>query len=707
MNTMGRTRCCVPILWLIAAMAAPGPATAAPPEPARPHVAVQDPVLTARFWNHANGADERDGYALLLVRPNILELHELAGPTLIRVLEYPQAVRCAALGPGGRWCIIGLDDRLVREDLVAGAREPLNFRPASALALDASGERLALVRQQWTDEVNPLLPAGSAPLRSVTELSVWDLGSEACLGRAATVIAHRMGTLVWSGDRVLFEGPDEGIMDHVTRGHRWLTTLSLPTGLAEMARGAENKEARQTWISAITAARAAELELVPDRVRARWAGHPAVEQPWVERWNSAVTMAEPRPGELVVALPRGYGVGTLFVSADGTISTGPILTDFIHGHPPRAVAGRILAPKHTAGAAEMHDLARQTVVSAMPRLNQLGTDQQIRYVSTGWLVTGPRETAYFEPNQDGPRWTVQGSPNPVWGPGARRTKRPWLHVPTASATRRLVALCSDPAQHTLEVRSCDDGRVVMTFPGPEMDLTGAAAAFDASGERLAVAWNDSVSLRAVPGGELIAEAAVDLGSSRALRRIIALDGGWWVAADLSTAHVLDRDLRQRFSVPAGHALAANWIGAGDDRSLLIIGETGDIRVADARTGSVTYSSYGVLQPHITSPREGPAQGGVVFGGRVVVRNTGHAGTVELLAASDLRPLMRIQVVPVGERDLGWIAWTPDGLWDASDGAEAFVQCIEGMRPVPRAQCDAARSSAEIRRRLVGAVDPDR
>jgi hypothetical protein len=44
----------------------------------------------------------------------------------------------------------------------------------------------------------------------------------------------------------------------------------------------------------------------------------------------------------------------------------------------------------------------------------------------------------------------------------------------------------------------------------------------------------------------------------------------------------------------------------------------------------------------------------------------------------VEPVHRIRGVPIGEDEPGWVAWTPDGLGDASPEACRFVGVLPGM-----------------------------
>jgi hypothetical protein len=72
--------------------------------------------------------------------------------------------------------------------------------------------------------------------------------------------------------------------------------------------------------------------------------------------------------------------------------------------------------------------------------------------------------------------------------------------------------------------------------------------------------------------------------------------------------------------------------------------------------------------------------------------------VELVDLANARVALTVYPLVVG-KDIGWVAYTPDGLWDASPGAERYVAVV-GPKGLAEARArDARRDPATIRARL--------
>ena len=65
---------------------------------------------------------------------------------------------------------------------------------------------------------------------------------------------------------------------------------------------------------------------------------------------------------------------------------------------------------------------------------------------------------------------------------------------------------------------------------------------------------------------------------------------------------------------------------------------------------------------------------------------------------DLATLLTIHPVMVGDA-IGWVAHTPDGLWDASRGAERFVEVFQNGTVVKVPARESRRQPKTIQARL--------
>jgi hypothetical protein len=668
-------------------------------------VVVQHPVLGPVM-------DSRDGYALVTAARHVVELHSTTEPRLLRMMEFTAVVDHAVLGPDGRWCIVSAGQRMIRIDLSDMSERLIVEDAAGMLALDGESKRLAVLGRL------PLPPEAQAAEPAFKHdrwdrhwfggavLGVWDLENEQWMARIVTPIwvdshgyrgspGHLPG---WEGDIVRAEGADRGIMARRIMGNRWLVRLDGATSEHEIIRGPENETWDRRWMwPALGAARDA-MDRASAELATLWENQHA--RRWSQHRDHTLVFTETKEGNLVVAVPWDRGVyRTLHIGRDGEIRLNPPSTGHVR-RPPRAMAGRLVVPRQEDRRWQMFDLVAGERLAILPERfdlpNRLGW---LWYLPTGWMLVHDELLYYYEPGREKPLWTAQYVPAPpryppAAGEPALPPRRTILHAPVASPRGRLVAVCTNPSEHNLQVRRLDDGHVVMRLDAALEGSVGAA--FDEAGERLAVA--DAKTLRVYRVGDGALLGTVEHGM-RHRPSVHAAEEGW-VLSIWSEAMLLDGQLEKRFEldVSGGEGLRSiQAVGDVPASRLLLLGERGDLSVADAVTGQ-RERHWPQLLTGGSLRSGGPGQAEVIWGGRALVRNTGYAGTIEQLALPDLDPILRIRCVPIGEDELGWVAWTPDGRWDASPGAEQFVYVLQGLDTVA-ADVEARRSPETIRRQI--------
>jgi hypothetical protein len=139
------------------------------------------------------------------------------------------------------------------------------------------------------------------------------------------------------------------------------------------------------------------------------------------------------------------------------------------------------------------------------------------------------------------------------------------------------------------------------------------------------------------------------------------------------------------------------------RRLLLHDSYGNACLADPGTGRV--QSRWVVEGR--SGRSMPARSAVAAGGRLLLRPLAWQGAVEVVDLADLKTALTVYPVAVG-KEIGWVAYTPDGLWDASPGAERYLAVFgpEGRLADAGAR-DAHRDPAALRARLRALWKPAR
>jgi hypothetical protein len=307
----------------------------------------------------------------------------------------------------------------------------------------------------------------------------------------------------------------------------------------------------------------------------------------------------------------------------------------------------------------------------------------------GWTtMASDGLVSYCSPDADAPLWHVQTK---------RLTTPPYLCRPFGSPDGTLIGVAADPSVHALEVRRTSDGEVVMSLEAHEPpEPFGIVAGFDATSGRLAVYLGPQLRLYSIPDAKVIRESVLgeqDLHTRSAIARLIALSDGWWISDRSMSLDVLNEDLATQTTLDFGGISSAAWLGEPAARRLLLTGN-GRARVVDTRSGKTLWRANTLL---------GADQASTAFGARMLATSS-DGGVIEVHALPSLEPVVRVRVIPLNaNNDLGWVAWTPDGWWDASPGAEQFVTAFRGLTALDAAGVAQRRNAELIRTRISAAA----
>ena len=171
-------------------------------------------------------------------------------------------------------------------------------------------------------------------------------------------------------------------------------------------------------------------------------------------------------------------------------------------------------------------------------------------------------------------------------------------------------------------------------------------------------------------------------------------GGQTVVLDSSGGPPLKVDARpvlraQAFPSPAGERVLLEGPLYG----------SGYVALADAATGRLIERWVGCSRELSRVGPEGRAHAVPVAGGRGVVANLGLRQGFDLLDLASNRPVVRIQLVSPDGLSYGWVATTPDGLWDGSPGAERLVAMVRGSLVGDKATKALHHQADAIRERI--------
>jgi hypothetical protein len=273
-----------------------------------------------------------------------------------------------------------------------------------------------------------------------------------------------------------------------------------------------------------------------------------------------------------------------------------------------------------------------------------------------------------------------------------------------NGTRVAFFPASDRAR--LEIRDIRYGDLLRTVsPPPEITPNWTLAlALDGSNQRLLLAQHGRIWLHDLVRG---AWTSVLAGEVPSIGTIWGLDEGWLL--DLSSESlVVHGDGRPGPRLPV---YWISWVGqparassSSVRRFLLVETRPGRAAWIELESGRVRTSWVSQERSRLWSYGDRAHSSIAVTNGdgTILVHPIGFSGAVEVLDLAGVTPRPVLTIYPAWRQpgdSLGWIAVTPDGLWDSSPGVEEYVHAYRGSRRLPVAERNAQRDGDEIARRL--------
>jgi hypothetical protein len=290
-----------------------------------------------------------------------------------------------------------------------------------------------------------------------------------------------------------------------------------------------------------------------------------------------------------------------------------------------------------------------------------------------------------------------GQAEPAW-----ESKLPavtsWHGFLLADEERLLALPAADSTQLAVFVRMAD-GKVLGEARRPPTGngyLVPVGLARD--GKRLAAHLDDRLLLFEVPSGKLLKTHPVK--ERNYFHFLGGLRDGWLISGSYYT-RLFDEEKGWVREVPQfQYVTGADDLDTPAGRRLLLSNSYGRACLVDPGTGKVIHRWVEGGRSG-RAPQEGSA---VAAGGRLLLRPLAWQGAAELVSLKDLKTVLTVYPVPIG-KEIGWVACTPDGLWDASAGAEGFVAVFGPQGPADARARDARRDPAAIRARVREAWGP--
>ncbi|HYT93442.1 MAG TPA: hypothetical protein VEL76_32290 [Gemmataceae bacterium] len=300
----------------------------------------------------------------------------------------------------------------------------------------------------------------------------------------------------------------------------------------------------------------------------------------------------------------------------------------------------------------------------------------------GTLVHHQGHLAFYKPGRDKPEWT-------------RKTASRDLVDTQMDLERKTVALLRGGEPILAECLRLADGEVVGTVPRPK-DVTDnyMSMALSQDGRRLGVVHRSALLVfDAVTGKPLEKHAILHDSYGRGLQ---SWSGGWFVSGESSSQLFDDRVKKWTTPIPFTSSIKLQEIETPRGKRLLLQNYNGQCCLADPASGAVLSrwiaAEYG--------QHRAPLWNAVFAGGKAMVRPTGWIPALEVVDLRDNRVALTLHSVP-GGKHLGFIAYTADGWWDCTPGAERHVAVFHKGVQLEDAARNERRSAAKVAERLAG------
>ncbi|PQO26075.1 hypothetical protein C5Y96_21740 [Blastopirellula marina] len=620
------------------------------------------------------------------------------------------AIRAAAFSPDGQWCIVSTYEHVYRIDLKDASSQLLIEKVAGAVAIDATGEQLAVL-----GDLNLEFPVSPSYETKQTQLGIWDLKQSQWKTKIDTPIKVDH-LVVFDGDSVIGAGVGGRIRTrsgtgsfpchvqfHVTTGKK---SYGIGEGGDSLDYGAPENPLGTP---------------IPD-----YEFPPAIKR--LQAGISAVTPRTPVEQAKFTAQSNGLTGSVWALVADNQ----RIAAVMDHGDQKRSLLTIPITGNLTASDAKVPydiEVCRGRIVQELQgRVTDIETGQQVtrfpdfprnrdrdnrwdQFIGTGWLIRDGVRMSYYVPGHQGP----------VWERECPEGLRKFIPVACSSDGSRIgmFALLDGAAFQVLDSAT---GKVLMQPPlDPEKDSTPPVrlGALSSDGSKVLVIYH---TFRRERYESLLSKVRPDLETTRTVH-IQSLREYDVATGEITYERVLKEGEYYQTIVHTGQA----WVLGGYGNSLYLADKTHtELTIPFARIDWVTpipnrqddallveyrKSANAVVTPDgkllgtwygywLGPGRNGrnlTPMSGIAFNGKVFARRTG-AGEIELRDAQTFDTIAWVHVLQQAQ-NYEWIVYTPDGYWDASPGAEKFVLVTRNGSAVTPADLQSRRAAALLKSRL--------
>ncbi len=662
------------------------------PNPVVPRVVVQDTRLG--YLDASPDGRILVGHGEARGSRHIFHAIDIKTRKTVLMLHLPQRITDVAVAPQNGWFAVAAEKTIYRVDILAGDYEVLLEDVTGQVALNAAGDRLAVL-----GAIDFEGPIGHLALRGEgTELGIYDLEKKKWLAKCKTPILIDQD--VWfEEDQVVAYGRGGRIFNRRASSFRCDVRLS-PTGdepilnagretfrgdpvgdgyvaTAGLAGRKETHEAAKELLKSLRET------LSPDRIRNPGLIFPPVPNDAAERTRPTSPNRQ-RPG------------GLLNIGRDGAIST--ISTNLGGSRGVHLMDGRLVQIAYQDNRYDVFavsDLWSGESVLAFPyqpHFYKISTGEYwLLPLSNGLLVHQPSKLAFYRPSK----------PAAVW-------EKPFdLHVArpypcNASRNGAFIFWGGRDKGPLATILSATTGKAVCEIDR-ESGQSGYAIAggLNDDGSEVALIVNNRLQINSVLSGKKIHDEELPSPSEAFFRYVAASGDKWIIGSESAGSRILDLDKETTVSFSLPEAFRASPIQALGRECLLIETQLGKGGIVDVETGDVHAEWYVGTNHEGGSRPEGPPRVATAFNGKLLVRRKGQGAEMELIDLRTLDTVATVYFVPV-ESEVGWIAATPDGFWDASPGAERFVEIYSGHRNLA-GEKRARRKPQRIKDRIASVI----
>jgi hypothetical protein len=615
---------------------------------------------------------------------NILHLVDARGPRILLTWPFPYRILSVAVSGGGDLAFVSTSRSISRVSIEDGSVAEILPDVSGTLAIDDRLKLLGILGRFPRDDPDP--PTLGSPVRpfSPLTLGVYDLATRRWRRRVATPI-EEIGSLGFDGDQLVAYG--EGGDVHSRGRNRTfpcvvrldVRTGEVATEKGEIRRVGDALPAQPSIPEALARSRAAFLEAVRkvDPAAARMGGLTSRLPPtafWGDH-DSPHLAGLDSAREVRFVVRRSEMAAVVSIGRDGDIEIGPMSR--IDSNPERNLGGRLIATGY-GSPVSITDLLTGVSLGHLPQ-SLPALDPWPHAIEGGYLVYREGRLSLFKP----------GLAEPVLFREPADDRFDDLKSSRLRSTPGVDLLgVVMPGGRSMAVYRPSAGEEIGSVPCPEATPIGYnwPVGFNGTGTMLAVRLTSSpqVCLYEVSAAGLAAERPPI--PSFGFYLYLPLEKGW-LATGGNSCRILDADGQYGREFPVGDVRRARTFRSPwGDRILLETGMVeGTSHLYDMATGRALgrWPSAGSL----------PA-----FEGRLLVRSLQWAGAIELVSPKNLETVATIHPVVVG-RGLGWVAFTPDGYWDASPGAEGFAEVFRGTELADSQARSTRHDRAKIRERL--------